>query len=154
MPLNLPAEPRPCFDIADGHTIRANRDGWRGQDAAGRLALATASQQLRSAIATARKLGYYQIECEARLALAETELKANPALGRAQLESLEHEAHERGLELLSRKAQLLVSAYRVFASLPMKTRWPIYSLPLGRWRYQPSREGIPATKIYDTERQV
>jgi hypothetical protein len=78
--------------------------------AAGRLALASASQRLRSAIATARKLGYYQVECEARLALAVAELKADSALGHAQLESLEHEAHERGLELLSRKAQLLVSA--------------------------------------------
>ena len=78
--------------------------------AAGRLALASASQRLRSAIATARKLGYYQIECDARLGLAVAELKADSALGHAQLESLEHEAYERGLELLSRKAQLQVSA--------------------------------------------
>jgi len=77
---------------------------------AGRLALTTASQELRSAIATARKLGYYQIECEARLALAGANLKANPALGRPQLETLEKETHERGLELLSRKAQSLVSS--------------------------------------------
>jgi len=77
---------------------------------AGRLALTNASQELRSAIATARKLGYYQIECEARLALAVGDLTANPALGRSQLETLGKETHERGLELLSRKAQLLVSA--------------------------------------------
>jgi DNA-binding winged helix-turn-helix (wHTH) protein/tetratricopeptide (TPR) repeat protein len=81
-----------------------------GQDAAGHLALATARQQLRSTIATAKKLGYYQIECEARLALGEAELKANPSSGRSQLETLEKETHERGLELLSRKARLLVSA--------------------------------------------
>ena len=81
-----------------------------GQNAAGRLALATARQRLRFTIATARKLGYYQIGCEARLALAETELKANPALGRSQLETLEKETHARGLELLSRKARLLASA--------------------------------------------
>jgi hypothetical protein len=80
------------------------------QDAAGHLALATARQQLRSTIATAKKLGYYQIECEARLALGEAELKANPTSGRSQLETLEKETHERGLELLSRKARLLVSA--------------------------------------------
>jgi eukaryotic-like serine/threonine-protein kinase len=77
---------------------------------AGHYAFATASLKLRSAIATARKLGYYQIECEARLALAETELKANPALGRSQLETLEKETHARGLELVSRKARLLASA--------------------------------------------
>jgi DNA-binding winged helix-turn-helix (wHTH) protein/tetratricopeptide (TPR) repeat protein/TolB-like protein len=81
-----------------------------GQDRAGHLALATAGQQLRSAIATAKKLGYYQIECEARLALGEAELKANPTSGRSQLETLEKETHERGLELLSRKARLLLSA--------------------------------------------
>jgi DNA-binding winged helix-turn-helix (wHTH) protein/tetratricopeptide (TPR) repeat protein len=83
-----------------------------GPDAGGHLALATARQQLRSAIATARKLGYYQIECEARLALGEAELKVNSASGRSQLETLEKETHERGLELLSRKAQLLVSVDR------------------------------------------
>jgi tetratricopeptide (TPR) repeat protein len=81
-----------------------------GQDAAGHLALATARQQLRSTIATAKKLGYYQIECEARLALGEAELTANPTSGRSQLETLEEETHERGLELLSRKARLLLSA--------------------------------------------
>jgi tetratricopeptide (TPR) repeat protein len=81
-----------------------------GQDTAGHLALATAGQQLRSTIATAKKLGYYQIECEARLALGEAELKAKPTSGRSQLETLEKETHERGLELLSRKARLLLSA--------------------------------------------
>ena len=45
------------------------------QDARGHLALATARQRLRPAIATTKKLGYYQIECEARLALAEAELR-------------------------------------------------------------------------------
>lgn len=80
------------------------------QDAAGHRAPATARQRLRSAIATAKKLGYYQIECEARLALGESELKANPTSGRSQLETLEKETHERGFELLSRKARLLVSA--------------------------------------------
>ena len=81
-----------------------------GQDAAGHLALATARQQLRSTIATAKKLGHYQIECEARLALGEVEPKPNPSSGRLQLETLEKETHERGLELLSRKARLLLSA--------------------------------------------
>jgi DNA-binding winged helix-turn-helix (wHTH) protein/tetratricopeptide (TPR) repeat protein/TolB-like protein len=88
-----------------------------GQDAAGHLALATARQQLRSAIATTRKLGYYQIECEARLALA-GDLRANPALGRSQLETLEKETHERGLELLSHKAELLASVNQSSPSHP------------------------------------
>jgi len=67
--------------------------------------LAAAIQRLRSVIASAKTLGYYQLECEARLALAEAELKTDPALGRSQLETLAREAHERGLELVSHKAQ-------------------------------------------------
>jgi len=85
---------------------------------AGRLALATGSQELRSAIATARRLGYYQIECEARLALAAADVKANPALGLSHLETLAKETHERGLELLSHKAKLLASVNQSSASHP------------------------------------
>jgi len=81
-----------------------------GQDAAGKLALTNARQQLRTTIGSAKKLGYYQIECEARLALAEAELKANAPQGRLLLQALEAETHEHGLELLSRKAHLMSAA--------------------------------------------
>jgi tetratricopeptide (TPR) repeat protein len=80
-----------------------------GTGAAGRRALDGARQQLRSAIATARKLGFYEIECEARLTLAEVELRANPAVARSQLEALDKETRERGLELISRKARQLAA---------------------------------------------
>jgi ATP/maltotriose-dependent transcriptional regulator MalT len=80
-----------------------------GRDEAGHFAIAAARQQLRSTIATAQKLGYYGIECEARLALAEVEIEANPSRGRSKLETLEKESHEHGLELLSHKAELLAS---------------------------------------------
>ncbi len=80
-----------------------------GQDAAGRLARTVARQELRSTIASAKKLGFYQIECEARLALAEAELKVNPAQGRSLLQALEVEAHDHGLELISRKAKLMAA---------------------------------------------
>ena len=80
-----------------------------GRDEAGHFAIAAAGQQLRSTIATAQKLGYFGIECEARLALAEVEIKANPSRGRSELETLEKESHEHGLELLSHKAELLAS---------------------------------------------
>ncbi len=86
--------------------------------AAGHLALATASQELRSAIVITRKLGYYQIECEARLALAVGDLKADPALGRSQLQTLEKETHERGLERISQKAELLAAVNQSSPSHP------------------------------------
>jgi len=82
------------------------------------VAPAVARRQLLAVIATARRLGYYQIECEARLALAVADLNANPALGHSQLETLAKESHERGLELLSHKAQLLVSGNQSSPSHP------------------------------------
>jgi hypothetical protein len=64
-------------------------------------------QQLRSASDNARKLGYYDQECEARLALGELEMKANPELGRSLLTQLAAEAHDHGMELIARKAMAL-----------------------------------------------
>jgi DNA-binding winged helix-turn-helix (wHTH) protein/tetratricopeptide (TPR) repeat protein len=81
-----------------------------GQKGTGHAGLAAAVQRLRSVVASARKLGYYQIECEARLAMAEAELKTDSAAGRSQLALLEKETHERGLEFLSHKAQLAASS--------------------------------------------
>jgi DNA-binding winged helix-turn-helix (wHTH) protein/tetratricopeptide (TPR) repeat protein len=71
--------------------------------------LASAIQRLHSVITSARTLGYYQLECEARLALAEAEMKTDPALSRSQMETLAQEAHERGLDLVSHKADLLTA---------------------------------------------
>jgi len=83
-----------------------------GNDAAGHRALANARNRLHAANATAKKLGYYEIECDARLALGELDSKTNPSLARSELETIEKETHESGLELLSRKAHLLVAARR------------------------------------------
>ncbi len=80
-----------------------------GQKASGHSALTAAIQRLRSVIASAKRLGYYQIECEARLVMGEAELTIDPATGRSQLEILERETREHGLELLSHKAQLLAA---------------------------------------------
>jgi DNA-binding winged helix-turn-helix (wHTH) protein/tetratricopeptide (TPR) repeat protein/TolB-like protein len=76
----------------------------------GHAGLAAAVQRLRSVIASAKKLGYYQIECEARLALAEAELRTDPAAGSSRLKILEKETQERGLVFLSQKAHLLEAA--------------------------------------------
>lgn len=71
--------------------------------------VASSIQKLRSVIASAQKLGYYEIECEARLELAEAELKDDQVRARSQLEILEKETHKRGLEFLSHKAQGLAA---------------------------------------------
>ena len=78
-----------------------------GQKATSHSGVAAAIQRLHSVIASARKLGYYEIECEARLALAEVEMKTDPALSRSQSETLAQETHQRGMDLLSHKAHLL-----------------------------------------------
>lgn len=69
---------------------------------------ATARQQLRSVITSARQLGYYQIECDARLALAEIELKANPSTGRSLAKELAADAGIHRLQLIAREANALV----------------------------------------------
>ena len=72
--------------------------------------LAAARLELHSVVATARKLGYYGIECEARLVLGELESKINPATGRSQLSSLALETSHRGLGLLARDAEHAAAA--------------------------------------------
>jgi len=67
-----------------------------------------ALDQLRSTITKARRQGYVGLECEARLALGELELQTDPRHGRSELEGLADETHARGLELISRKASLLL----------------------------------------------
>jgi eukaryotic-like serine/threonine-protein kinase len=66
---------------------------------------ATAHQLLDSVIAKARRLGYHDVEYEARLTLGELVLKTNLALARKQLSVLATETRSTGLELLARRAE-------------------------------------------------
>lgn len=60
---------------------------------------------LNSTIESAKRLGYYELECEGRLALGELELKRDHARGQAQLAGLASEARRHGLELIAQKAE-------------------------------------------------
>jgi DNA-binding winged helix-turn-helix (wHTH) protein/tetratricopeptide (TPR) repeat protein len=64
-----------------------------------------AARRLQSVIATANRLGYYKLECEARLALGELELKINSSAARKHLKDLASETRSRGFELLARQAE-------------------------------------------------
>jgi DNA-binding winged helix-turn-helix (wHTH) protein/tetratricopeptide (TPR) repeat protein len=70
--------------------------------------VAAARQQLRTAAATSRKLGYYLLECEARLALGELEMKVDPAVGRGILSALETESRNRGLGLVASRSKAVI----------------------------------------------
>jgi len=65
-------------------------------------------RKLQNVLSSARQLGYYEIECDARLALAELDLRTAPAAARTQLALLAEQAHDRGLNLVSSKAAQLL----------------------------------------------
>ncbi|HUJ32191.1 MAG TPA: tetratricopeptide repeat protein [Candidatus Acidoferrum sp.] len=67
-------------------------------------------RELQDVILTAKKLGYFGIECDARLALGELELHVTPGEARSQLAALSEQAHDRGMDLVSRKATELAKS--------------------------------------------
>jgi len=74
------------------------------------LPIASTRKNLLSIVASARTMENYSMECNARLALGELEMQANPPLGRSELEALARETHDRGFDLISRKATQLLSS--------------------------------------------
>ncbi len=82
-------------------------------DKAGKMG--TALQRLHAVIENAKRLGYYNIECEARLALGELELKLNSSLGQKHLKVLASETRSHGFELLARQAEHAASSGVVMA---------------------------------------
>ena len=76
---------------------------------------ASAFRRLNSVIATAKRLGYYNLESEARLALGQLELKTDSSLGRKQLKALAAETRNHGYELVARHAEEAMSSGTVVA---------------------------------------
>jgi tetratricopeptide (TPR) repeat protein len=71
--------------------------------------LAQARQDLRSTVSTAKKLGYYGLAGEARVALARLDLKSTPTPTRAEMTSLILDARNRGFELLAHEAEQVLN---------------------------------------------
>jgi tetratricopeptide (TPR) repeat protein len=67
--------------------------------------LTEARRELSSALATARHLGYYQVELQARQALAELEARTDLEQARARLNVLVAESRRRSLELAARQSE-------------------------------------------------
>ena len=100
--LKLPAETQQArVEIASAQKAKASR--------------AAAVRHLQSVIATANRLAYYRLECEARLALGELELKTNSSVGHKHLTTLAAETRSHGLELLARQAEDAISHGTVLA---------------------------------------
>ena len=66
-----------------------------------------ALQRLKSAAATAKQLGYFDLECDARLAIAEASIAVNAPAVRMQLSNLADEARNKGYMLVAEKAEQL-----------------------------------------------
>jgi eukaryotic-like serine/threonine-protein kinase len=85
--------------------ITAARIETAGKDAAHSAARRATREELASIIAKSRELGYQGIELDARLALAEIEMKAGQiTAGRAHLIAVEADAKAKGYNLVARKA--------------------------------------------------
>ena len=78
-------------------------------------------RKLLNVLSTARQLGYYGIECDTLLALDEIELRLDPSAARAHLAELAHDAHEHGMNLVSRKAIELQRSSVLTAKLASKS---------------------------------
>ena len=81
----------------------------------GEANLASAQRRLHAVVTTAKRLGYYNIECEARLELGQLELKLNSSLGHKQLKALASETRTHGYELVARHAEDAISNSTVVA---------------------------------------
>jgi DNA-binding winged helix-turn-helix (wHTH) protein/TolB-like protein len=87
--------------------IAAARIDTAGKDAAHSADGIAARKELAAIIAKSRELSYQGIELDARLALAEIEMKSGQiAAGRARLDTIEADAKAKGYNLVARKAAI------------------------------------------------
>ena len=87
--------------------ITAARIGNTGKDAAHSAAGIAAGKELVTIVTKSREMGYQGIELDARLALAEIEIKAGQiSAGHAHLAAIEADAKTKGYNLVARKAVL------------------------------------------------
>jgi eukaryotic-like serine/threonine-protein kinase len=87
--------------------ITAARIETAGKNLSHSAAADTARKELAAVITKSREMGYMGIELDARLALAEIEMKAQQtAAGRAHLAAIETDAKTKGYLLIARKAGL------------------------------------------------
>ena len=75
-------------------------------------------RKLLNALSTAHHLGYYGIECDTRLALAELEVRENSPSANNDLTQLARDAREHGLNLVSRKATTLADSLSASTGKP------------------------------------
>ncbi len=66
--------------------------------------VSSALQKMRAAAASARQMGYFNFECEARLAIGEITLAVNASSGRAELAALAEDAGNKGYGLIAQQA--------------------------------------------------
>ncbi len=103
-----PSNPYPYLTLP-ATTVAARIAAARLARAPGPPDLAVLRRQLEGVLASARRLGYFQIAANARLALAQLELRTDAPAARVRLAALAADAHRHGLLLLERKAAALAS---------------------------------------------
>jgi len=91
------------FAITDGRVKAA-----RAQDKKSAGELNQARSELSQCVSWARRLGFLGMEYETRLALAEIQIKANPAIGKQYAASLEQDAGLHGFNLIAKRAAALL----------------------------------------------
>ncbi len=82
----------------------------------------SAVTELRSLSLQSKKLGYFNLECDARLALGEAQLRTGGSAGRSELVSLASDARTHGFELVARRAETALSGTGAVAALQKSGR--------------------------------